>query len=315
MALLVGIHVFHNGVQVIVLAVTNGAQQSGDWQLALAVHLDREHVTVAALELQPGATTWDQLGAAKHAAGGSILVKLEVNARRADQLGDDDAFGSVDNEGAVAGHQREVADKDLLLFDLACLFVKQARLDAQRRGIGRVAFAALEFAELGLAEVVLAELQFKHAASKILDRGNLGEQFLQALFFEPFEGINLNLDEVRHAKDFMNAGVVFSFVVNRREAVSGDGCDLVGSLHDHISVLLSGWVKKRSKRNINAFFDAVQGQDVHIQPSSPDFALSSAAACFFAVCISWTYCNTTRGLMQTDATATSPQVSAGLGAT
>jgi hypothetical protein len=66
-------------------------------------------------------------------------------------LGDDHAFGAVDDEGALVGHQRDVAHVDVLLLDVldglgAGFFVHikddQAHLDLQRSRIGHVALDA-----------------------------------------------------------------------------------------------------------------------------------------------------------------------------
>ena len=46
---------------------------------------------------------------------GLAAVVIEEHARRAVQLRDDDALGAVDDEGAVVGHQRQLAQIDLLL--------------------------------------------------------------------------------------------------------------------------------------------------------------------------------------------------------
>ena len=48
-----------------------------------------------------------------------IAVALEENAGRAMQLRNDNAFGSVDDEGAVIGHQRDLAKENVLFLDVA----------------------------------------------------------------------------------------------------------------------------------------------------------------------------------------------------
>jgi hypothetical protein len=67
------------------------------------------------------------------------------------QLADDDALGAVDDERAVLGHQRDFAEIDFLLFDVANRFRagvrilvenRQADDDLQRSGIGHAAFLA-----------------------------------------------------------------------------------------------------------------------------------------------------------------------------
>jgi len=45
-------------------------------------------------------------------------VVVEQHARRAVHLADDDALGPVDDEGAVVGHERDIAHVDVLLLDI-----------------------------------------------------------------------------------------------------------------------------------------------------------------------------------------------------
>jgi hypothetical protein len=68
------------------------------------------------------------------------------------QLADDDALGAVDDEGAVLGHQRNVAVENFLLLDVADGFRAGVRIlvvngqadgDLERRGVGHAALLAL----------------------------------------------------------------------------------------------------------------------------------------------------------------------------
>ena len=68
------------------------------------------------------------------------------------QLADDHALGAVDDERTVLRHQRNVAEKDFLLFDVADRTVaglgvlvedRQAHRDLQRSGVGHAALFAL----------------------------------------------------------------------------------------------------------------------------------------------------------------------------
>ena len=88
---------------------------------------------------------------------------LEVDARRADELRHDDALGAVDDEGALVGHEREVAHEDRLGLDLAGLVVHELGGDEQRRGVGEVLLAALVDGVLRRLEAVVAERQ-RHGA-------------------------------------------------------------------------------------------------------------------------------------------------------
>ena len=103
---------------------------------------------------------------------------LEVDARAADQLGDDDALGAVDDEGAALGHQREVAHEHRLALDLAGGVVHELRGDEQRGGVGLVPLLAVLDGVLDLLEAVVTEAQ-RHRAAEVLDGGDLLEDLLE----------------------------------------------------------------------------------------------------------------------------------------
>ena len=103
---------------------------------------------------------------------------LEVDAGRADELGDDDTLGAVDDERALVGHQREVAHEDRLALDLAGLVVHELGRDEERSGVREVALLALLDRVLRRLEAVVAERE-AHGAREVLDRGDLLEDLLQ----------------------------------------------------------------------------------------------------------------------------------------
>ena len=68
------------------------------------------------------------------------------------QLADDHALGAVDDERAVIGHQRNIAEENFLFLDVADVFGAgvgvlivngQTNGDLERRGVGHAAFLAL----------------------------------------------------------------------------------------------------------------------------------------------------------------------------
>ena len=84
------------------------------------------------------------------------------------QLADHHALGPVDDEGAVLGHQRDLAEVDLLLLHVADglgagLLVlvpdDQPHDHLDGRGVGHAALVALVDVVLGLLEVVADELE------------------------------------------------------------------------------------------------------------------------------------------------------------
>ena len=100
--------------------VAQRAQQDRRRQLAAAVDAHEQHVLGIEFEIQPGAAVGNHAGRKQQLAGGMglALVVIEEHTRRAVQLGDDDALGAVDDEGAVVGHERQFAHVDFLLLDV-----------------------------------------------------------------------------------------------------------------------------------------------------------------------------------------------------
>ncbi len=173
----------HHGLVVVLLADVlgdghQGLEQDGDVLLALAVEADADHVALVDLELQPGTTARDELGGVDVLVGRLVGGALEVDARRADQLGDDDALGAVDDEGAAVGHEREVAHEDRLALDLTGVVVGELRRDVERSGVGEVLLLALVDGVLGVVEDRVLEGE-RHRLAEVLDRGDLLEDLLQ----------------------------------------------------------------------------------------------------------------------------------------
>ena len=181
------------------------AQQYRDRDAPLAVDLDGDKVLRGGLELQPRAAVGDELRGGQAAAGGRVDDAGEVDARRAHELGDHHPLGAVDDEGAVLRHERQVAHEELLLLDLARLLDQQLHTDAQRRGEGRVAQAALALAVLRFLEPVLAEAQLHAIAREVGDRGDLVEQLAQPRAQEQVVGASRHLDEMRHLEHMLSA--------------------------------------------------------------------------------------------------------------
>ena len=116
-------------------------------ELPLAVDADVEQVLAVVLELHPRSAVRDDLRDVER-----LVFRVEEGARRPVQLADDDALGAVDDERAVLGHQRDVAEVDLLLLDVADgldaglgILVPDHQPDRhlQRHGVGHAALLAL----------------------------------------------------------------------------------------------------------------------------------------------------------------------------
>ena len=90
------------------------AEEDRRQELPLPVDADVEQVLRVVLELDPRAAVRDDLRDEQR-----LVFGVEERARRPVELRHDDALGAVDDERAVLGHQRDVAEIDLLLLDVA----------------------------------------------------------------------------------------------------------------------------------------------------------------------------------------------------
>ena len=166
-----------NSVEDLVGAPAERLQQDGDVLAALAVDPHADGVLLVDVELEPRATARDDLRDVDVLVGGLVGLPAEVDARRADELGDHDTLGAVDDEGALVGHHGEVAHEDLLLLDLAGHLVDEGGLDEQGPREGDVLVAALLLGALLLTELVAAEVELE-LLGEVLDRADLFEDLL-----------------------------------------------------------------------------------------------------------------------------------------
>ncbi len=125
-----------------------GAQENRAVEFAFAVDTNVQQILVVVLEFHPASAIRNDLAE-------EIALRrnaLEEHAGRAMQLRYDNALGSVDDEGAVVGHQRNFAEEDLLLLDVAdrlgagfgVLVVNgEANGHLERSGVGHAALFAL----------------------------------------------------------------------------------------------------------------------------------------------------------------------------
>src|ERR1700731_4337778 len=107
-----------------------------------------ENVLLVVLEFDPRTAVRNDLAQEV----GAVVGGLEEYARRAVQLAYNDALGSVDDEGAVLRHQRNVTEENFLFFNVADGTVSGLRVliedgqphgDLERRGISHAALFAL----------------------------------------------------------------------------------------------------------------------------------------------------------------------------
>ena len=178
------------------------------------------------------------------------------------QLAYDDALCPVDDESPVLGHQRNVAEEDFLLFDVANGAIPgfgvlvengQTHGDLERRGIGHAALFTLRY--------VVLQLQSNRIAALVTEVGRVGVVGA-ALAAQHFAGMK------RIGND-------------RRSAILASGAEVVQALqvaalalpvtNGVIDELQLGYVAKvgdrkdRLKHRLQAAVFALAGQLVHLQ--------------------------------------------------
>jgi hypothetical protein len=148
-----------------------GAQEDRAQEFALAVDADVEHVLLVVLEFHPRSAVGNDLSQEV----GAVVGGFEEHAGRAVQLADDYALGAVNNESAVLRHQRNVAEENFLLFNVADGTVaglsvlvenRQTHGDLERRGISHAALFALGH--------VIFQLQSHRVAALVAEVGRVG---------------------------------------------------------------------------------------------------------------------------------------------
>ena len=167
-----------------VVPVAEGAQQRRGRELLLLVDVDVDHVVDVDRELDPRAPERDDPRREQPLAV-RVGVLLEHDARRAVQLAHHDALRAVDDERPERGHDRQLAEVDLLLdgvleplLALDLLVHVEAELGLERRGVGHVALDALLDRVLGLAQRVAQELELVLLVD-VGDREQVPEDALQ----------------------------------------------------------------------------------------------------------------------------------------
>ena len=117
-------------------------------ELALTVDFCVKNFVAVGFVFKPCASVGDDLGIEKPSAdfvnGFGIIC-----AGRANELADNDAFRSVDDERALFRHEREIAHENFLLLHGTGFGIDKPRDNIQRRAIVNIAFLAFRNAALG----------------------------------------------------------------------------------------------------------------------------------------------------------------------
>ena len=202
------------------VVVAQHAQQHRHGELAL-VDLHFQHARVE-LQFDPGAA----LGHGDNCAGvllfDALVAAREVHAGAAVNLGNDHAVGPVDDEGTVLGHQGQVAQEHLVLFDQAAVLVDQLELGVHGGLVGQVLLTAFLGGVGRLTQAVFQVVQHQARGAALLGLVD-GKDFFKGVFQphvvtlvgglvglkERPEGVHLDLGEVGKRNDFLDLAEAF----------------------------------------------------------------------------------------------------------
>ncbi len=184
-----------------------------DRDFAVLVDAHVKDVVGVGLVLQPRAAVRDHRGAVQLLAG-LVVLHFIIDARRADQLGNNHALRAVHDECAAVRHQGEVAHIDFRFLDFAAFLIEQPRRHAQRGGISGVPDLALLHAVVRLVGIQLVIDKVQHEVAGIVgNAGNFPEHFLQAFVQKPLIGFLLYLYQIGHIQDLIDPGEAHSGIL------------------------------------------------------------------------------------------------------
>ncbi len=162
--------VFVEGRKNLLAVEAKRIEQRRHRNFAPAIDTRIDNVLGIELDVEPRTAVRNNAGSKQELARrmGLALVVVEEDARRTVHLRNDNALRTVDDEGAVIGHERNVAHVDILLLDVldrtrARFFVDiehdQPQRHLERRGIGHAALAAFVDVVFWRLEFVLHEFE------------------------------------------------------------------------------------------------------------------------------------------------------------
>ena len=135
-----------------------------------------------------------------------IRSLIIINARRTNDLGNDDTFRTIDDKCAGGSHQGEITHKDFLLLDFLSLFVSESNTNLERCSIRRITcFALLNAVFRPFVHLIVDEAQFQ-VTGEVRNGVYISKHFPKAGFQKPLVRSLLDLEKIRHVLDFFTAG-------------------------------------------------------------------------------------------------------------
>ena len=215
-------------------------------KFAATVDTSEDEVFCIEFKVEPRTAVWNDAACEQQLTRrvGFTLVVVKEHARRTVHLGNDNTLSTVNDEGAVGGHQRHIAHEHVLFFDVfnrlrTCVFIDikydQTQGHLERCCVSQVALHTFFDVELRLFKLVFYELKNCRFV-EVFNREYRLENAFNAFAVERHIGIArpqeqvirrfLNLNEVRHLKNFVNLTVVLTQAFLAKEGLSHVLCHL-----------------------------------------------------------------------------------------
>ena len=188
---------------------SEGADKHCKRELTVFIYSYINDVVAVYLILKPCAAVRYDL-CSKRLLARLVYVRSIVHTGRTNDLRDDDTLCTVDNEGAVFSHDREVTHINIGLLDFSRLLVIETNVDLQGSGVVNVSFLAFLNRIFGLGIYRIGN-EFDRKITAVIDyRRYVAENLSQSLIKEPLKGIGLNLNKIRDFECSAGFGKGFS---------------------------------------------------------------------------------------------------------
>ena len=205
------VHILREEIEdVLIGGPAQRADEDRSRHLAVPVDADGHGAVGVGFQFDPGAAVRDHL-AAVDVFPQIVLLTAEIYARRTDQLGDDDTFRPVDDEGARGRHDREIAHEKIIIFlDFPGLAVDELYLHLQRCAVRHCLGTAVVDGVFLRAEIIVLEVQ-RPLVAAVLDRRDIVQYIPKSFLLKPFIGFRLEVEQMRHLQYFFRSCIRVSF--------------------------------------------------------------------------------------------------------
>ena len=176
---------------------TNSTKEGGNWQLLLTVNVSIHYIVDIRRKLNPATLKRYDTCTVKLSAIG-VNAATKEHTWRTVQLRNNNTFSTIDNEGTVISHVRDVSKEDILNYSIKILMIwictVEFQLGIERHTVGESPFKTLIRSITGRLNVVIKKLQHKIVAG--ISNGKVfREDLVQTIALSQF-GRSVQLQEL-----------------------------------------------------------------------------------------------------------------------